>query len=355
MQDSGTTVGLRGIDSVDGTVAWAGGTGGTVLRTTDGGAHWTRCATPDAAKDGTTLDFRGVQAWNMMRAIVMASGPGGKSRIYKTWDGCKTWKLTLLNSEEDGFWDDIYFDRPAMGGGRRSTGFVVGDPVGGRFVLLESRDFGLNWTKQRAIGLEAKQPDQGIFAASNSSFFDPGWLPVFVAGGPAGAFAYRRITNSACLDALLAEDTNFDGRCDTWVRVSVPLRQSSQSSGAFSIQANLRRDKSPQNGVLTLVAVGGDYTKPNEAADTAAWSADGGEHWTASTIPPHGYRSAVEWSDSFKAWITVGTNGSDLSRDDGRTWQPLDKGNWNALSLPFVVGPNGRIGRINPAALPPAK
>jgi hypothetical protein len=52
------------------------------------------------------------------------------------------------------------------------------------------------------------------------------------------------------------------------------------------------------------------------------------------------------------AWITAGTNGSDISRDDGRTWQPLDNGNWNALSLPFVVGPNGRIGRLNPAALP---
>jgi hypothetical protein len=36
-------------------------------------------------------------------------------------------------------------------------------------------------------------------------------------------------------------------------------------------------------------------------------------------------------------------------------WQPLDNGNWNALSLPFVVGPNGRIARLNPAALPSGK
>jgi hypothetical protein len=50
-------------------------------------------------------------------------------------------------------------------------------------------------------------------------------------------------------------------------------------------------------------------------------------------------------------WIAVGTNGSDLSRDDGRTWQRLDDGKWNALSLPFVVGPEGRIARLNPAAL----
>ena len=101
-----------------------------------------------------------------------------------------------------------------------------------------------------------------------------------------------------------------------------------------------------------FVAVGGDYTKPNESAGTAAWSADGGEHWTASTTPPHGYRSTVQWSESLKLWITAGTNGSDISRDDGRTWQPLDNGDWNALSLPFIVGPNGRIARLNPKALP---
>jgi hypothetical protein len=43
----------------------------------------------------------------------------------------------------------------------------------------------------------------------------------------------------------------------------------------------------------------------------------------------------------------VGTNGSDISRDDGKTWTALDDGNWNALSLPFVVGPKGRIARLS--------
>jgi hypothetical protein len=101
-----------------------------------------------------------------------------------------------------------------------------------------------------------------------------------------------------------------------------------------------------------LVAVGGDYAKPNESAGTAAASStDGGWTWAASTTPPHGFRSSVQWSESLQAWITVGTNGSDISRDDGKTWQPLDDGNWNALSLPFVVGPSGRIARLNEAAL----
>ncbi len=128
MQDSGTTAGLRGIDSVDGTVAWASGTGGTVLRTVDGGAHWTHCATPDADKDGATLDFRGVQAWDAQTAIVMASGPGDKSRLYKTTDGCKTWKLLFKNP------DARMVSGIASGSTALQDGILLGDPVMRRSV-----------------------------------------------------------------------------------------------------------------------------------------------------------------------------------------------------------------------------
>jgi len=101
--------------------------------------------------------------------------------------------------------------------------------------------------------------------------------------------------------------------------------------------------------------VGGDYLRPDAAQRSAAWSADGGWTWTASSTPPHGYRSAVAWSDSLRAWLAVGTNGSDISRDDGATWQPLDDGAWNAIALPFVVGPEGRIARLSATAAARAK
>ena len=37
----------------------------------------------------------------------------------------------------------------------------------------------------------------------------------------------------------------------------------------------------------------------------------------------------------------------------GKTWQSLDDGNWNALSLPWIVGPKGRIAKLG--ALPSQK
>ena len=77
---------------------------------------------------------------------------------------------------------------------------------------------------------------------------------------------------------------------------------------------------------------------------------------------PHGYRSAVAYDAPTKTWITVGPNGTDISTDDGRNWRPLHPTNndapdadqhWNALSLPYAVGPHGRVGILNPSALQP--
>ena len=71
----------------------------------------------------------------------------------------------------------------------------------------------------------------------------------------------------------------------------------------------------------------------------------------------------VEGSISLKNnSLTVGPNGTDISTDDGKNWHALQPEaalheaadadrNWNALSLPFVVGPHGRIGKLDEAAL----
>jgi hypothetical protein len=59
----------------------------------------------------------------------------------------------------------------------------------------------------------------------------------------------------------------------------------------------------------------------------------------------------VAWDAEARVWIAAGSNGSDVSHDGGKTWQRLDDGNWNALSPPYIVGPNGRIGKLQLGAL----
>ncbi len=337
LQTSNTTADLRGIHNVGNGVAWASGTNGTVLRTEDGGYVWQSCTVPPGAEK---LDFRGVQAFDANTAIVMSSGPGDQSRLYKTTDGCHTWKLQTQNSEKEGFWDAVVFQHSDFGFalGDSQTGVLIGDPLKGRFDT--EMMLGHGWFIDDAGCLA---PDgQAAFAASNSSIFVFGSRRyVLGTGGKPGAAAF--------ISPLL-----LTGRAtDACRRVSVPMAGGSESSGVFSL---FFRD------LKQGTAVGGDYKKPDESAGTAAWTKDMGLHWTASTTPPRGYRSSVGYDPSTKTWITVGPNGTDISTDDGHNWLPIHPDpalheppdadhNWNALSLPFVVGPHGRIGRLDPAAL----
>jgi photosystem II stability/assembly factor-like uncharacterized protein len=344
IQVSGTTAGLRGIHAVNAKVAWASGSDGTVLKTTDGGVRWTRCAPPDS-----TLDFRGVQAFDAQTAIVMASGPGAKSALYKTTDGCSSWRLLFANPDApNGFFDSFWFNG--------SHGIVVGDSVNGRFTVFLAEKDGRSWKRDPDSGLALGKRDLAAFAASNSVIAIGNGLYTrgFATGGKSGSFFFSRPfmpneEKTGLLEKAMRKEP-------PWKSSQIPVGAGSDSSGTFAVAYRYPVTigvcaECTFNDNSIFVAVGGDYKNPGDLAKTAAWSSDGGESWVAATTPPHGYRSAVAWSDAQKAWIAVGTNGSDISRDDGKTWHPLDDGNWNALSLPFVVGPNGRIAKLNSVEL----
>jgi hypothetical protein len=362
IQDSHSTASLRGIHSIGNGVAWASGTEGTILRTTDDGATWQRCATPPEAEN---LDFRGIQAFDQNTAIVMSSGKGDLSRLYKTTDACKSWQLVFTNPDKDGFWDAVYV-RPSLDGWKAplgtgaspNVGIVIGDPVEGHFALFRSENNLLNrWFRMtaldRAPSLRFPTPhatSESLFAASNSILIgDEDSTLRFVTGGDKGAYFYSTKWH---LHAL------FDYATASFITKRLPLA-SGASAGAFSLAADHDCSLRP---VCRLLVVGGDYKKPDDAIGTSAWSTDDGDHWQAAQTPPHGYRSSVAYDSKTKTWITVGPNGTDISRDDGRNWTALkptptdppdaDK-NWNALSLPFAVGPNGRIGKLHPEALKP--
>lgn len=336
IQTSPTTVNLRGIDFVGGGIAWASGAEGTVLHTKDGGNIWEICATP---RNGEHLDFRGVQALDENTAIVMSSGKGNLSRIYKTTDGCKTWKLAFENPDDTGFFDSLL---------RITTKqlYLLGDPVSGRFAMFLSQDGGDHWVATNDPGLGAAS-GEGAFAASNSSLTMQTALLFFGTGGTNPTHVYY--TYPKCDPAAP------NGPCAmAWTKSDVPLAAGTPASGVFSIASRVQMTMAG-NLSAVVVAVGGIYDKPEVAAGTAAFSRDGGTTWKSAQIPPAGYRSAVAYDKSARTWITVGPNGTDLSADDGKTWHPLKPAahdaaasdqNWNALSLPFAVGAHGRIGKL---------
>src|SRR5579859_4491022 len=162
LEISHTTESLRGVSAVSHQVAWASGTHGTYLRTTDAGRTWTPAQVPDAA----TLDFRGVVAFSADEAFLMSSGPGEQSRIYHTSGGGQHWQLEFTNTNPKGFFDSIAFWDP-------KHGVVLGDPIpddAGKlhFELLETDDGG-TWHVMSSAGMPEAMEGEGAFAASNTS------------------------------------------------------------------------------------------------------------------------------------------------------------------------------------------
>lgn len=351
IQDSHSTASFRGIHSIGNGIAWASGTEGTVLRTTDKGATWQRCTTPP---DAEKLDFRGIQAFDQNTAIVMSSGKGDLSRLYKTTDACKTWKLLFANLDKAGFWDAIqFFDR--------SFGVLVGDPVNGLFFARWSSDGGRHWHLfEKHDALDIGQQRGGMFAASNSSLLLPPNPNIMFAAANVGENPVIFVADFRVICPLAPQKADAKGPCPKGYAWLPPeplpgLALTSESEGLFSIAG----PPTWTDDSSTFVVVGGDYKTPHKHG-IAFRSQE--RNWTAAQTPPHGYRSSVAYDSTTKTWITVGPNGTDISRDDGKNWSALqpaaqdapdaDK-NWNALSLPFVVGPKGRIGKLRPEALKP--
>ncbi len=337
-EHSGTTEPLRGIHAVGDGVAWASGAHGTVLRTEDSGYVWQKCTMPSGAED---LDFRSIWAWDAQNAIVMSSGPGKQSRLFKTNDGCGHWRALATNVDDSGFWDGLVF-------ADAKNGYLLGDPVNGSFTLLRTRDGGEHWKAVTTRDLQVGDKKLGAFAASNQAMVLAGGvagLPVpwfGTSGMSGGEHPYVYSGDLSCAMEMAQRNPELClSRSLHLTPQEVPMAGAKASAGVFAL--GLRKDAA---GAVHAVAVGGDYTDPGEGSGAAAWRDVKTGKWAAASKQPHGYRSSVAWEPTAQAWIAVGTNGADVSYDDGQTWTALGNDNYNAISLPWLVGPAGRIAKL---------
>ncbi|MDG3005019.1 WD40/YVTN/BNR-like repeat-containing protein [Paludisphaera mucosa] len=319
-QTSGTTARLRGVAVVDGRVAWASGTGGTVLLTTDRGATWRGRNVPNSGG----RDFRDVEAFDDRTALVLSIGEGDQSRIFKTTDGGETWRLRHVNADPKGFLDGLAFSDARHG-------LALGDPVDGRFVILATDDGGDTWARVAGDSMPAALPREGAFAASGTCLAvkgDHAWF------GTSGGRIFRS-----------------DDRGRTWTAHATPLRAGEGSSGVFSLAF-----RDAEHGA----AVGGDYKEPDAKGRLIALTHDGGRTWIAPSGPePSGYRSAVAFRPGTPgpSLIAVGPTGADRSDDGGESWSKLGDAGFHAVgfaasSAGWAVGERGRIARFDPGSEP---
>lgn len=312
-QSTGTTARLQAVSVVDSMVVWASGTRGTYVATTDGGRRWRVGVVPGA----DSLEFRDLHATSATRAILLAAGPGEKSRIYATEDGGANWRLVFQNREPNAFYDCFDF----VGG----HGVVVSDAVAGRFPLLLTTDGGSSWAPFMPGGAAvAAIEGEGAFAASGTC----------LAMGPDG---------SAWVGTAKGGRVIRFGPTSTTV-VETPIVR------------NL-----PAAGIATLafldgqfgIAAGGDLARPDAFTDNVIVTIDGGRTWQLAGRPPF---PGPVFGLAFvpgrgNTVVAVSPKGAAWSADGGVTWEALAAGDYWGIGFGkdgagWIAGPNGRIGRV---------
>lgn len=315
LQTSGVTARLRGVSAVSERVAWASGSGATVLRTTDGGATWNKLNVTSEA-----LDFRDIDAIDEQTAYILSIGNGPASRIYKTTDAGATWTMQLKNDDPKAFLD-------AMSFWDANHGIVFGDSVDGQFYILTTENGGRTWTRVPTADLPRALENEGAFAASGTN------IAVF-------GKTYAWIGTGAATKARVLRTTDA-GR--TWQVADTPLA-AGPSTGIFSITF---RDAT--HGVI----VGGDYRKEQEAVDNLALTSNGGVTWKL-VKGLSGFRSVVAYVPGMKtpALVAVGPSGADYSLDDGATWSPIEGRGFDTFNfvphkqIGWAAGANGGLAKL---------
>lgn len=315
---------FRGLSPVSDKVVWVSGTSGTVLRSTDSGATWDNVSPTFPSENATTFQFRDIHAWSAKVAVVLSIGEGNASRVYLTRDGGESWTRTFVNEEKTAFYDCMAFEKEK---GRERHGVAMSDPVDGKFRLIETFDGGASWTLlSNNNTLPVALPGEFGFAASGTCV-------------EAAAGRWYIATGGVDPGRIFYTDNIKKG----W-KVSNSSIAGGAAAGVFSV-----RFRDARHGI----AVGGDFEKPTETNDIASWSRDGGVSWQKATSFPAGYRSGVSWVPGRKqAAVAVGTSGSDITFDGGRTWNTIDNGTFDAVEcigggVCWASGSRGRVARLD--------
>jgi photosystem II stability/assembly factor-like uncharacterized protein len=319
LQSGGTTNEFRGLSAASETVVWAAGRNGAYARTTDGGATWHADSVPGASE----LFFIDVHAVDQSTAYLLGTHfEGGEARIYKTTDGGGHWALQYRDTTPG-----VFFDGMAFWDGQHGVAFS--DPVDGSFLIIRTDDAGATWEPVPPENIPPPLPGEAGFAASGTAIAvwgtEHAW---FGTGGGTVARVFR---------------SSDRGR--SWTVTPTPL-PGNVTAGIFGIAF---RDS------LNGVAVGGNYTKPQEPSDNVIRTRDGGLSWTiAGGSLPAGVRYGVTYvpGTAGATLVASGPSGWGYSRDDGTTWAVLeDSLGYNTVSaahggVVWAAGTEGRVAAV---------
>lgn len=305
-QDKQTSI--RGLSVVDDNVAWVSSSKGTIAITKDGGKTWNW----QQVKGFEKADFRDIEAFSAKEAIIMSSGT--PALILKTTDGGQNWKVKYKNTDTAYFFDAMDFSD-------RLNGYVLGDPIDSKFVLMATKDGGETWNTFRKCPNAIR--DEAAFAASGTCLrVDRSKINIVTGGSRSRLLEYSAGNN-------------------LWDYSSLPIVSGKSSQGAFSFAWSA-------NG-SSRVFIGGDYANDKKTDSVASYLTGRSNLIKSASQGPAGFQSCVEYI-SGETFLSTGTPGSNLTTDGGKTWTKIDDTSYNVCrkarhgKLVLLAGNDGKIG-----------
>lgn len=132
-QTSGTTQTLTSVHSTQLNNVWVCGYGGTVLRSNNVGANWINVSGNGIPANMQLISIASISA----NVAVTAGYVGSNTFVFRTSNSGANW--TQVFTQTNGFINAVSFKEGS------NTGFMTGDPVGGRWSLWKTSDGGINW------------------------------------------------------------------------------------------------------------------------------------------------------------------------------------------------------------------
>lgn len=303
---SGTKSSIRGLSVVDDKTIWVSGSGGTVGKSIDAGKTWKWMVVKGFEKN----DFRDIEAFDDLTAVIM--GIADPAYILRTVDGGENWKVVFEKKTKGMFLDAMEF-------WNEQSGIVIGDPIDGKFFIARTFDGGRSWQDIPKENYPRADSGETCFASSGTNV--------------------RKLTRQEAVFITGGLKSHLIRRDHKMV---LPIIQGTESTGANSIAVK---------DFKTMMIVGGDFNSKDSVFKNCFITRNAGKSWIAPIVPPHGYRSCVEYISN-KKWVTCGLNGVDYSRDDGKTFKWISKDGYHVCrkakkgKAVYFAGSAGRIGKL---------
>ena len=203
---------------------------------------------------------------------------------------------------------------------------AIGDPTDECLSILITRDGGYSWKKLDCSVLPKTMEGEAAFAASNTNIAMVGEYAWIATGGVKSRIFFT------------------PDKGENWEVFDTPIIQGKATNGIYSI------DFYDEN---RGVAMGGDYTDPDNNERNKIITNDGGRTWKllAEGTGP-GYKSCVQFIPGSNAqkMVAVGFTGISVSNDGGNRWKHLSDEGFYTLrflndSIAYAAG-KGRLARL---------